>query len=88
MNASPLDDLPQAARANVYDVRPAPTGDGFDLISESLSAKQLRLTKLHVAVGYATLHSGSRASVIRVYDADGNLIATHSQQAGRGVSDG
>ena len=72
-------------RTNIYEVRPAKTGEGFDLISDSISSGRLRLSKQHVAVGYATLHSGSNASVIRVYDEAGHLIATHEQQAGRGA---
>ena len=68
---------------NVYEVRPATTGEGFDLISDALSTGRLRLSKQHVAIGYATLHSGAHASSIRVYDADGELVATHQQPAGR-----
>lgn len=85
MNAfSSLERL-QTLRTNIYEVRPAATGDGFDLISDSISCGRLRLSKQHVAVGYATLHSGARASVIRVYDEAGQLIATHEQSAGRGA---
>ena len=83
MNASHSDEKPQLSRVNVYEVRPATTGEGFDVISEALSGGCLRLSKQHVAIGYATLHSGSRASVIRVYDGAGELIATHEQPAGR-----
>lgn len=83
MNAPHLDEKHQLSRVNVYEVRPATTGEGFDVISEALSTGRLRLSKQHVAIGYATLHSGSQASVIRVYDAAGQLIATHEQAAGR-----
>ena len=72
-------------RTNIYEVRPAKTGEGFDLFSDSISSGRLRLSKQHVAVGYATLHSGANASVIRVYDETGELIATHEQPAGRGA---
>ena len=84
MNASPLNEKQQAFRMNVYEVRPAKTGEGFDLISESISTGRLRLSKQHVAIGYATLHSGSNASIIRVYDEAGELIATHEHPPGRG----
>ncbi len=81
MNVSAPEEPQQASRVNVYEVRPAATGEGFDLISQAISTGRLRFTKQHVAVGYATLHSGSYASVIRVYDAAGEVIATHEQPA-------
>jgi hypothetical protein len=83
MNSVPAADEQPPARTLVYEVRPATTGEGFDLISDALAAGRLRLSKQHVAIGYATLHSGSRASSIRVYDAHGELVATHEQPAGR-----
>lgn len=87
MNASPTDQTEPTERINVYEVRPASTGEGFDLISDALSTGRLRLSKQHVAIGYATLHSGACAAVIRVYDANGHVIATHEQASGhRGVS--
>ena len=64
---------------NVYEVRPAEPGEGFDLISTALSTGRLRFSKQHVAVGYATLHSGSRGSVIQIYDAAGQLTDTRKQ---------
>ena len=79
MNVSPPDEPRQASRANVYEVRPIGGGEEFELISEALSTGRLRFTKQHVAVGYATLHSGAHASVIHVYDATGQVIATHEQ---------
>ena len=81
MNLSPPDEPQQARRLNVYEVRPLGGGEAFELISEAISTGRLRFTKQHVAVGYATLHSGSNASVIRVYDAAGQVIATHEQPA-------
>jgi hypothetical protein len=83
MNASSPNEKQQEFRLNVYEVRPAKTGEGFDLISDSISTGRLRLSKQHVAIGYATLHSGSQASIIRVYDEAGELIATHEQPPGR-----
>lgn len=71
---------------NVYEVRPSPGGSGFDLISEALTTGRLHFSKEHVAVGYATLHSGSNASVIRVYDATGELTATYEQRAASGAA--
>ncbi len=88
MNASHSDPKQQRSRLAVYEVRPATTGEGFDVISEALSTGRLRLSKQYVAIGYATLHSGSHPSVIRVYDAAGELIATHEQPAGRDTLDG
>ena len=83
MKASPPNEKQPAGRVNVYEVRPATNGDGFDLISDAISTGRLRLTKEHVAIGYATLHSGSNASLVRVYDAAGQLVATHEQPSGR-----
>ena len=71
------------SRTNVYVVRPAARGEGFDLISTALATGRLHFGKKHVAVGYATLHSGSHASLIRVYDAAGRLTATHERAAAR-----
>ena len=68
---------------NVYEVRPASFGEGFDLISDALSSGRLRFSKQHVAIGYATLHSGSHACTIRVYDANGQLAETRDQPAPR-----
>ena len=88
MNVSPPDEPQQATRVNVYEVRPVGAGEEFELISEAISTGRLRFMKQHVAVGYATLHSGSHASVICVYDAAGRVIATHEQPsvAGRANS--
>ena len=83
MNATPPDQPQQTARVNVYEVRPATTGEGFDLISDALATGRLRLSKQHVAVGYATLHSGANAALIRVYDENGQLITTREQPSGR-----
>lgn len=82
-NPSPSDEKAQLSRVNVYEVRPATSGEGFEVISDAISTGRLRLSKEHVAIGYATLHSGSHPSVIRVYDAAGQLIATHEQPPGR-----
>ena len=84
MNVSSLNEQP-TERVNVYEVRPATIGEGFDLISDAIGSGRLRLSKQHVAIGYATLHSGSHPAVIRVYDAAGELVATHEQPAGRGA---
>ena len=79
---SPSADPPQhVSRKNVYQVRPTGGGDGFDLLSDAISTGRLHFSKEHVAVGYAALHSGSNASIIRVYDLDGNLKASHEQPA-------
>ncbi len=83
MNASSPHEKEQASSLNVYEVRPAKNSDGFELISDSISTGRLRFSKQHVAVGYATLHTGSHASIIRVYDEAGALIATHEQPPGR-----
>ncbi len=72
-----------APRVNLYEVRPCPGGYGFDLLSGALSSGRLTFSKEHVAVGYATLHSGARASVIRIYDAAGNLLDSREQQIAR-----
>ena len=87
MKPSPWNEKQHVSRVNVYEVRPAKAGGGFDLISDALSAGRLRLSKEHVAIGYATLHSGAHASVIRVYNAEDQLIATHEQRGARGDID-
>ena len=84
MNVSPAPEKQPTERLNIYEVRPTTSGDGFDLISDALVTGRLRLSKQHVAIGYATLHSGSHPAVIRVYDADGQLVATHEQPSVRG----
>lgn len=75
-NATPI---PQV---NVYDVRPARTGEAFELFSDALAGGKLQFSKEHVAVGYATLHSGSKGSLIRIYDAAGTLVSVREQPAG------
>ena len=67
------------ARVNFYEVRPAADGAGFELSSDMLASGRLAFSKEHVAIGYARLHSGARASVIRIYDAAGNLLETREQ---------
>ena len=62
-------------------------GEGFDLISDALSSGRLRFSKQHVAIGYATLHSGSHPSCIRVYDVDGQLIETREQPSAPGEAE-
>ena len=81
MNVSPPEQTQQTSRVNLYEVRPIGAGEEFELISEAISSGRLRFTKQHVAVGYATLHSGSHASVIRIYDAAGQVIVTHEHPA-------
>ncbi len=83
MKVSTVDDPQFSTRVNIYEVHPSPRGEGFDLISDAISTGKLHFSKEHVAVGYATLHSGSHASVIRIYDSSGQLTATHSQPAAR-----
>ena|SRR5215471_3225137 len=50
---------------------------GVDLISDVLPFGRLWYTKPDDAIGYATFYSRSHHSVIRVYDAAGNVIETH-----------
>lgn len=76
-------DMGRATRVNVYEVRPKAEGAGFVLVSSALASGRMEFTKEHVAVGYAMLHSGSYASVIRVYDGGGKLTASHEQPAAK-----
>jgi hypothetical protein len=71
----------RTSRTNLYEVRPAAEGGGFLLVSDRLSTGRMHFSKEHVAVGYAMLHSGSNGCAIRVYNAVGELTASHSQPA-------
>ena len=66
-------------RINVYEVRPAADGNGYELISDALAKGRMPFKRQHVAVDFATLHSGRFASLINVFDGDGRIIATHQQ---------
>ena len=79
MQTSSSSETGRAARVNVYEVRPKLEGAGFVLVSTALASGRMEFTKEHVAVGYAMLHSGSHASLIRVYDRAGSLTASHEQ---------
>jgi hypothetical protein len=53
---------------------------GVDLISDVLPFGRLWYGAPDNAVGYAMQHSRSHDAVIRVYDADGNVIETHENK--------
>lgn len=83
MQAARHPNADKPTRVNVYEVRPKQDGTGFTLASDALANGRMDFTKEHVAVGYAMLHSGSHGSVIRVYDARGDLTASHEQPSAR-----
>jgi hypothetical protein len=65
---------------HVYEVRPRKDRRGFDLISDALPFGRLWYggpNAVSNAIGYAMHDSRSADAVIRVYDAAGNVIATH-----------
>jgi len=65
---------------HLYEVRPRKDRRGFDLISVALPFGRLwygRPNAVSNAIGYAMHDSRSADAVIRVYDAAGNVIATH-----------
>jgi len=62
---------------HVYEVRPRKDKRGFDLISDALPFGGLWYLQISDAIGYAEFYSRSHPTVIRVYDAAGNVIETH-----------
>jgi len=66
---------------HVYEVRPRKDKRGFDLISDALPFGRLWYGEPNAvsnAIGYAKFYSRSHDAVIRIYDAAGNVIETHS----------
>jgi hypothetical protein len=64
----------------VYEVRPRSDKRGVTLISDALPFGQLWYGEPDAvanAISYAKFYSRSHDAVIRVYDATGNVIATH-----------
>jgi hypothetical protein len=65
---------------HIYEVRTRKDGRGVDLISDALPFGRLWYDGPNAvtnATGYAMHDSRSANSVIRVYDAAGNVIETH-----------
>jgi hypothetical protein len=65
---------------HVYEVRPRKDNRGVNLISDVLPFGRLwygEANAIENAIGYAQHFSRSHSAVIRVYDADGNVIETH-----------
>jgi anti-sigma factor ChrR (cupin superfamily) len=65
---------------HVYEVRPSKDHRGANLISDALLFGRLWYAEGNAianAIGYAKHRSRSDRAVIRVYDAAGNVIATH-----------
>ena len=65
---------------HVYEVRPRKDRRGVDLISDVLPFGRLWYDTMDNAVGYAMHSSRSHDSVIRVYDATGNMIETREHK--------
>jgi hypothetical protein len=63
--------------AHVYEVRPRRDHRGVDLISDALPFGRLWYDTPDNAIGYAKHRSRAHRAVIRVYDAAGNVIASH-----------
>jgi hypothetical protein len=66
--------------AHVYEVCPRKDHRGVDLIPDALPFGRLWYTEPNAvanAIGYAEHSSRSHDTVIRVYDAAGNVIETH-----------
>ena len=66
---------------HVYEIRPRKNHRAVDLISDVLPFGRLWYDTPDNAIGYAMHSSRSHDSVIRVYDAGGNVIATHEHAA-------
>jgi len=62
---------------HIYEVRPREDNCGVDLVGNMLPFGHLLYLDIREAVAYAKLCSRSHDSVIRVYDAAGNVIETH-----------
>ena len=65
---------------HIYEVRPRVDRRGFDLISDCLPFGRLWYVDVNAAVGYAEFYSRSHATVIRVFDESGALVATHERE--------
>ena len=68
---------------HTYEVRPRKDKRGVDLIFDALPFGRLWWDDANAvakAVSYAEHYSRSHHAVIRVYDAAGNLIATHQRK--------
>jgi hypothetical protein len=65
---------------HVYEVRPRKDKRGVDLISNALPFGRLWYEKAPDAIGYAKHRGSSHDALIRVYDAAGNVIATHEHK--------
>jgi hypothetical protein len=65
---------------HVYEVRPRKDKRGVDLISDVLPLSRRWYDTPDNAIGYAMHSSRSHDAVIRVYDADGNVIETHKHK--------
>lgn len=64
---------------HTYEVRPREDRWGVDLISDVLPFGRLLYLDIREAVGYANFYSCSHNTLIRVYDAAGQMIETHEQ---------
>ena len=65
---------------HVYEIRPRADRHGIDLISDVLPYSPLWYAGTNAisnAISFAKFNSGSHDTVIRVYDAAGNVIETH-----------
>ena len=67
---------------HVYEVRPRKDHRGSaDLVSDALPFGRLWYDTPDSAVGYAMHYSRSADAMIRVYDANGNVVETHEHKA-------
>jgi hypothetical protein len=62
---------------HVYEISPRSDKRGVDLISDALPFGRLWHDAPDDAIGYAMHSSRLHNAVIRIYDDDGNVIATH-----------
>ena len=67
-------------KMHTYEVRPREDHHGVDLISHMLPFGRLLYLEVREAVAYAKFYSRSQNTVIRVYDAAGNVIETHEHR--------
>ncbi len=65
---------------HTYEIKPRKDRRGFDLISDALPFRRLWYLDAGAAVGYAKFYSRSHKTEIRVFDAKGNVIETHTSE--------
>jgi hypothetical protein len=79
-------EMPPTPTPDVYEIRPRKDRDGLDLTSDRLGSRPIWYAgpdAVRNAVAYAKYrsHSRSHRAIIRVFDEEGNVTATHEQKS-------